>query len=310
MAIVLRLDRMMADRKVSLGELAEKVGIADGNLSKLKNGKVSGVRFKTLNAICKELDCRRRRRRLILPSPFPRFLLPWRRCTRREGRPMRMLLVEDDAAIVASLTDLLRSEGYETRCADGQDAAVELLRSERFDLALVDVALAQGNGFAVCAAAKACDPAPAVIFLTASDDEFSTVAGLDMGADDYIAKPFRARELLSRIRSVLRRTNAASSLLRLGDVEIDAGTACVRKAGRDLALTALEYRLLLLFAQSRGKLVTREHVRNAIWDSAGEYVSDNTLSVYVKRLRDKVEDDPAEPRLILTVRGLGYRTGA
>ena len=211
---------------------------------------------------------------------------------------MRMLLVEDDAAIVASLTDLLRSEGYETRCADGQDAAVELLRSERFDLALVDVALAQGNGFAVCAAAKACDPAPAVIFLTASDDEFSTVAGLDMGADDYIAKPFRARELLSRIRSVLRRTNAASSLLR------------VRKAGRDLALTALEYRLLLLFAQSRGKLVTREHVRNAIWDSAGEYVSDNTLSVYVKRLRDKVEDDPAEPRLILTVRGLGYRTGA
>ena len=216
---------------------------------------------------------------------------------------MRMLLVEDDAAIVASLTDLLRSEGYETRCADGQDAAVELLRSERFDLALVDVALAQGNGFAVCAAAKACDPAPAVIFLTASDDEFSTVAGLDMGADDYIAKPFRARELLSRIRSVLRRTNAASS-------EIDAGTACVRKAGRDLALTALEYRLLLLFAQSRGKLVTREHVRNAIWDSAGEYVSDNTLSVYVKRLRDKVEDDPAEPRLILTVRGLGYRTGA
>ena len=109
---------------------------------------------------------------------------------------MRMLLVEDDAAIVASLTDLLRSEGYETRCADGQDAAVELLRSERFDLALVDVALAQGNGFAVCAAAKACDPAPAVIFLTASDDEFSTVAGLDMGADDYIAKPFRARELL------------------------------------------------------------------------------------------------------------------
>ncbi|MFQ9179865.1 MAG: winged helix-turn-helix domain-containing protein [Eggerthella lenta] len=150
-------------------------------------------------------------------------------------------------------------------------------------------------------------PAPASSS-TASDDRFSTVAGLDMGADDYSPKP--RRELLSRIRSVLRRTNAASSLLRLGDVEIDAGTACVRKAGRDLALTALEYRLLLLFAQSRGKLVTREHVRNAIWDSAGEYVSDNTLSVYVKRLRDKVEDDPAEPRLILTVRGLGYRTGA
>ena len=222
---------------------------------------------------------------------------------------MRMLLVEDDAAIVASLTDLLRSEGYETASAASQDEAVALLDAERFDLALVDIALAQGNGFAVCAAAKACEPAPAVIFLTASDDEYSTVAGLDMGADDYIAKPFRARELTSRIRSVLRRANASASLLRLGDVEIDAGAACVRKAGRDVALTALEYRLLL-FAQSQGRLVTREHLRNAIWDSAGEYVSDNTLSVYVKRLRDKVEDDAANPRLILTVRGLGYRTGA
>lgn len=223
---------------------------------------------------------------------------------------MRVLLVEDDHAIVRALTDLLEGEGFAVRSCATQDGACAALAADDFDIALLDVTLAQGNGFAVCAAAREAAPDMPVIFLTASDDEYSTVAGLDMGAVDYIAKPFRARELLSRIRSVLRRTNAASSLLRLGDVEIDAGTACVRKAGRDLALTALEYRLLLLFAQSRGKLVTREHVRNAIWDSAGEYVSDNTLSVYVKRLRDKVEDDPAEPRLILTVRGLGYRTGA
>lgn len=223
---------------------------------------------------------------------------------------MRILIVEDDAAIVASLTKLLQAEGYATESACGQGDAVALLQSSRFDLALVDISLAQGNGFAVCAAAKATDPAPAVIFLTASDDEYSTVAGLDMGADDYIAKPFRARELLSRIRSVLRRAAGSSNVLRLGDVEVDAGSACVRKAGREIALTALEYRLLLLFAQSQGKLVTREHVRNAIWDSAGEYVSDNTLNVYIKRLRDKVEDDPADPRLILTVRGLGYKAGA
>ncbi|WP_417350754.1 response regulator transcription factor [Gordonibacter pamelaeae] len=221
---------------------------------------------------------------------------------------MRILIVEDDAAIVASLTDLLRREGYETEHADGQDAAEGLLAASRFDLALVDVALAQGNGFAVCAAAKAADPAPAVIFLTASDDEYSTVAGLDMGADDYIAKPFRARELLSRIKSVLRRTSGASAALRLGDVEVDPAAAVVRKAGREVQLTALEYRLLL-FAQSQGRLVTREHVRNAIWDSAGEYVSDNTLNVYVKRLRDKIEDDPADPQLVLTVRGLGYKAG-
>ena len=222
---------------------------------------------------------------------------------------MRILIVEDDAAIVASLTDLLRREGYETEHADGQDAAAALLAGERFDLALVDIALAQGNGFAVCAAAKAADPAPAVIFLTASDDEYSTVAGLDMGADDYIAKPFRARELLSRVKSVLRRTSGASAALRLGDVEIDPSAAVVRKAGREVALTALEYRLLLLFAHSGGRLVTREHVRNAIWDSAGEYVGDNTLNVYVKRLRDKIEDDPSDPKLVLTVRGLGYKAG-
>ena len=148
-----------------------------------------------------------------------------------------------------------------------------------------------------------------MIVLTASDDEYSTVAGLDMGADDYITKPFRARELLSRIKSVLRRTSGASAALRLGDVEVDPAAAVVRKAGREVQLTALEYRLLLLFAQSQGRLVTREHVRNAIWDSAGEYVSDNTLNVYVKRLRDKIEDDPADPQLVLTVRGLGYKAG-
>ena len=222
----------------------------------------------------------------------------------------RILVVEDDAAIVDTLTSLLRSEGYETEQTDRQDAAVALLESTRFDLALVDVSLAQGNGFAVCAAAKAATPSPAVIFLTASDDEYSTVAGLEMGAEDYIAKPFRARELLSRIRGALRRTSGASPVLALGDVEIDASAAVVRKGGTEVALSALEYRLLLLFAQNPEKLVTREAVRNAIWDSAGEYVSDNTLNVYIKRLRDKVETDPSHPRLIQTVRGLGVQGGS
>ena len=218
----------------------------------------------------------------------------------------RILVVEDDDAIVDTLTNLLRSEGYETEQTGRQDAAVALLESTRFDLALVDVSLAQGNGFAVCAAAKAATP----IFLTASDDEYSTVAGLEMGAEDYIAKPFRARELLSRIRAALRRTSGASPVLALGDVEIDAAAAVVRKGGVEVALSALEYRLLLLFAQNPDKLVTREAVRNAIWDSAGEYVSDNTLNVYIKRLRDKVESDPSHPQLIQTVRGMGYKAGS
>ena len=169
--------------------------------------------------------------------------------------------------------------------------------------------LAQGNGFAVCAAAREAAPDMPVIFLTASDDEYSTVAGLDMGAVDYIAKPFRARELISRIRGALRRTSSASNVLTVGDVRLDVASAAVTKDGREVFLSALEYRLLLYFLQHKGKLVTRENLRDAIWDSAGEYVSDNALNVYVKRLREKVETDPAEPELIVTVRGLGYKVG-
>lgn len=177
------------------------------------------------------------------------------------------------------------------------------------DIALLDVTLAQGNGFAVCAAAREAAPEMPVIFLTASDDEYSTVAGLDMGAVDYIAKPFRARELISRIRGALRRTSSASNVLSAGDVRLDVASAAVTKDGREVFLSALEYRLLLYFLQHKGKLVTRENLRDAIWDSAGEYVSDNALNVYVKRLREKVETDPAEPQLIVTVRGLGYKVG-
>ena len=215
---------------------------------------------------------------------------------------MRVLLVEDDHAIVRALTDLLEGEGFAVRSCATQDGACAALATDDFDIALLDVTLAQGNGFAVCAAAKACDPAPA-------DDEYSTVAGLDMGAVDYIAKPFRARELISRIRGALRRTSSASNVLTVGDVRLDVASAAVTKDGREVFLSALEYRLLLYFLQHKGKLVTRENLRDAIWDSAGEYVSDNALNVYVKRLREKVETDPAEPELIVTVRGLGYKVG-
>lgn len=172
----------------------------------------------------------------------------------------RVLVVEDDRAISEGLAALLRADGHEVRTCARQDDALSELADGSIDLALVDISLEQGNGFAVCAAAKApsCLSKPAVIFLTASDDEYSCVAGLDMGADDYVSKPFRPRELLSRIRSVLRRSSGSPQTLALGDVEIDASCATVRKANRDLALSALEYRLLLLFAQNPGKLVTRE----------------------------------------------------
>lgn len=223
--------------------------------------------------------------------------------------PMKALLVEDDPAIVAALADLLESEGFATAAYATQDAACAALQEGAFDIALLDVSLAQGNGFAVCAAAREAAPEMPVIFLTASDDEYSTVAGLDMGAVDYITKPFRPRELMSRIRGALRRANPASNVISVGDVRLDAASAAVTKAGAEVFLSALEYKLLLCFFQRKGKLVTRDVLRDAVWESAGEYVSDNALNVYVKRLREKIETDPAEPQIIVTARGLGYKVG-
>ena len=148
---------------------------------------------------------------------------------------MRVLLVEDDHAIVRALTDLLEGEGFAVRSCATQDGACAALAADDFDIALLDVTLAQGNGFAVCAAAREAAPDMPVIFLTASDDEYSTVAGLDMGAVDYIAKPFRARELISRIRGALRRTAPASNVLTVGDVRLDVASAAVTKDGREVA---------------------------------------------------------------------------
>jgi len=218
----------------------------------------------------------------------------------------KILLVEDDKEIVANLTDYLTTEGFSVKNANGQTKALELIYSEEFDLVLLDISLADGNGFAVCSAIKA-DTCLPVIFLTASGDEFSTVTGFDLGADDYIAKPFRPRELISRIKNVLRLTGSASAIAKLGDVLIDTVKGTASKNGRDLFLSALEYRLLLVFINNRGAVMTRTKLLESIWDIAGEFVNDNTLTVYIKRLREKIEDDPQNPTIIKTVRGLGYR---
>ena len=148
-----------------------------------------------------------------------------------------------------------------------------------------------------------------VIFLTASSDEYSVVAGLDMGADDYIEKPYRPRELLSRIRSVLRRSGKAQSVVTVGNIKVDMDKGAVIKDGKDLFLSALEYKLLLLFLNNSSLILSRERLLSEIWDVAGDFVNDNTLTVYIKRLRDKIEDDPQNPKIILTVRGLGYKLG-
>lgn len=217
---------------------------------------------------------------------------------------MKLLLVEDDAAIARSMTEFLSGEGFAVRTVSGQQEAEALLGPGAFDLLLVDVCLANGSGFGVCAAAKGFGLP--VIFVTASGDESSVVAGLDMGADDYIAKPFRPRELVSRVRSVLRRCGS-QNLLALGPVRVDSDKAIVTKNGAELPLSALEYRILLVFLSNRGRVLSRSRLLEEIWDVAGDYVNDNTLTVYIKRLREKLEDDPQQPKLIKTVRGIGYR---
>ena len=218
----------------------------------------------------------------------------------------RILIVEDDAAIATPLARFLSAEGFRVQTASGQTEALEAIAAAEFDLVLLDVGLKDGNGFAVCSAVKQRTQS-AVIFLSASGDEFSVVTGLDLGADDYIAKPFRPRELVSRIRSVLRRTGKTQSVLTAGAVRVDTDRAFVTKNGQELPLSALEYRLLLVFLTHRGQTLTRAKLLEEIWDVAGDFVNDNTLTVYIKRLRDKLEDDPQEPALIRTVRGVGYR---
>ena len=219
----------------------------------------------------------------------------------------QILLVEDDGAIIRTLTTFLREEGFTVRTADGQGAAISSIQVQPPDLVLVDITLREGNGFAVCSFAR--EKQIPVIFLTASGDEYSVVTGLDMGADDYISKPFRPRELVSRIRSVLRRTGKRQSVLILGELSVDTDKAVVSRGGQTIYLSALEYKLLLVFLNNRGRVLSRERLLEEIWDSAGEFVNDNTLTVYIKRLREKLEPDPQTPRYIRTVRGLGYQMG-
>ena len=170
---------------------------------------------------------------------------------------------------------------------------------------LLDVSLKDGDGFAVCNMAQKIQLP--VIFLSASSDEETVVRGLNIGADDYITKPFRPKELLSRIKNVLRRHTGHQTIILLDEIQVDIEKAIVKKKEKEINLSALEYKLLTLFIDHRGKLLTRDQLLDEIWNIAGDFVNDNTITVYIKRLREKIEDDPTNPKIIKTVRGLGYR---
>lgn len=220
---------------------------------------------------------------------------------------MKLLLVEDDHAITLGLEYSLEKEGYEVWIAANVKQALALLETTAFDLALVDLGLPDGSGFDVCRKVK--EQGKPLIFLTAVDEETYVVKGLDMGGDDYVTKPFRLQELLSRIRSVLRRYQGEpkEETRRLFHLRIDLKQAKVYHGEQEIYLSAMEYRLLLVFLHHQGQVLTRAQLLDALWDNKGQYVENNTLSVTMRRLREKIERDPQHPCIITTVRGLGYR---
>ncbi len=220
----------------------------------------------------------------------------------------KIFLVEDDKTISKNLMLLLRSEGFAVSHASTQREAVDMLAESKFDMALVDISLPDGNGFAVCTEIKQMQNIP-VIFLTASGDEASVVTGLNMGADDYITKPFRPRELIARIGAALRKADCVSAGFDRNGLSVDTVSGIVKKDGKEVFLSALEYRLLLIFINNPKNIITRDRLLDELWDAAGEFVNNNTLTVYIKRLREKIEDDPSRPQVILTVHGTGYRLG-
>ena len=223
------------------------------------------------------------------------------------GEEMNIFLLEDDEAIGIGLTYSLENEGYSVTLAKTVSEGIKTISENDFSLYILDLTLPDGNGYNVCKKIKEKGDLP-VIFLTAYDDEVNVVMGFDLGADDYITKPFRVKELLLRIKSVLRRYNKdfSDGILKYKDLAVNTNEAKVYKGDKEVILTAMEYRLLLILLNNRGNVLSRNRLLENIWDVDGDFVEDNTLTVYIKRLRDKIEEEPANPEYIKTVRGLGY----
>lgn len=220
-----------------------------------------------------------------------------------------VLLVEDDLSIIDGLEFSLRKNGFNVDIVRTVNEAFLALNDRTYDLLLVDLALPDGSGFDICKKVRQSSHVP-IIFLTASDEEVNIVMGLDMGGDDYITKPFKLNELISRINALLRRSklsNGAQHEIASNGITVKLLENRVWKDNREIELTASEYRLLCLLMRHPNSILTREMILDRLWDSSGSFIDDNTLSVYVRRLREKIEDDPENPMFLLTARGLGYR---
>ena len=223
-----------------------------------------------------------------------------------------LLLLEDDISLIDGLVYSLHKNGFQvTVVRTVEETKMYLSEIAKYDLLILDVTLPDGTGFDICDKVRRQNKEIPIIFLTASDEEVNVIRGLDCGGDDYVTKPFKLGELCSRIRALLRRAGVTgrdpSNLLECGDISIDLLGSRVLLDGKPLDLTSAEYRLLCLLVRNANRVVPRDTILNDLWDDAGNYIDDNTLSVYVRRLREKVENDASNPQHLMTVRGFGYK---
>ena len=224
----------------------------------------------------------------------------------------KILLLEDDISLVDGLKYSLKKNGFDAEIVRTVSEALNSIENiGKYDLLILDVTLPDGTGFDVCEAVRRQGQQVPIIFLTASDEEVNIIRGLDSGGDDYITKPFRLGELCSRIRALLRRAGVSNAnnttVIECGDITVDLLGSRALLNGKNLELTSAEYRLLCLLVRNVNRIVTREIILSELWDEAGNFVDNNTLSVYVRRLREKVEADPSHPGHLITVRGFGYQ---
>ena len=222
-----------------------------------------------------------------------------------------ILMVEDDSTIAFAVKYAVEQEGFNLDIAENLENARKIVNSKEYDLILLDVMLPDGNGYEFLKQLREHDEDTPVIFLTACDEEVNIVMGLDIGGDDYITKPFRVRELISRINAILRRKGKSQDsnkkILKFKNISIHTLEARVFKNNEEIFLTSAEYKLLLILIQNKNVVLTRAQILEKLWDVTYDFVNDNTLSVYIKRLREKIEEDSSKPQYILTVRGLGYK---
>lgn len=225
----------------------------------------------------------------------------------------KILVIEDDESLLFGVTYALEKEGWNIACARTLEQATAMFQSHSYDLLLLDNHLPDGLGMAFCRSIRNISPIP-IIFLTASDEEMNIVLGLENGADDYITKPFRVQELISRIRAALRRydmmqqnARPGSNRLASNEVSVDLLAHKVVCNRNEIYLTPIEFKLLVTFLQHPQQTLTRDQILQRLWDTEGEFIDDNTLSVHIRRLREKIEFEPSHPEQIVTVRGVGYR---